>query len=344
MKLRLSWTDPVSQRTRQPLLNAPIALGQAFTAMPEEISGKSVSRMVIGDRQIRDFQALLVEIEGEIYLIDNGGQTYINQQQVSGQERLEHGDRIRIGQTELQLQMMDAPPTSPNQRSTHLQKGLDPAIEPSPSANGNGNGNGHNGATINAPNQANISAPGIPQPGQIPGSPLNGHSSNGNGISQPLPVVPAPSALNGKPTSPPTSNQNDQQLPPVHQSNGHLPQINEHGLGNGQHRQSNGFANPDQIIAQPQSQTPAPSPLNLAPAGTPQPMELAIGPSNSGCRRMVGFLFKRPCGRNNTSGCDHCANGYSNHAYSADYDLYEGFGRFEPGDWGYGLLENQETS
>lgn len=57
---------------------------------------------------------------------------------------------------------------------------------------------------------------------------------------------------------------------------------------------------------------------------------------------MVGFLFKRPCGRQSNAGCEDCANGYSNHAYGEEYALYEGFGRYEQGDWGHGLLAQSQ--
>lgn len=354
MKLRLSWTDPVSQRPRRPLLSAPIALGQVFTAMPEEISGMSVSRMVIGDRQVRDFQALLVEVEDELYLIDNGGQTFVNQQQVNGQERLSHGDRIRIGQTELQLQIMEAPPSTPGQRATHLQAIPAPTMAPShdQSLAQNGNSNGKNGAHhLSHPsgnpnsntNQINLPERSMTHANQNGnshnGNPSNSQSLSRNGNSPALPpqIVPEPTPLNGHQRSDRPNQHNSHQYPPAHQPNGHLPPTNGHG-------NSNNIASPAQNSSQPTAPAPAFQTPIPSPAANPNPLQLPSNSPNAGCRRLVGFLFKRPCERMNSKGCDHCANGYSSHAYSADYELYEGFGRFEPGEWGYGLLEKQKKA
>lgn len=326
MKLRLSWIDPVSQRHRRPLLSAPIALGQAFAAMPEQISGQSVSRMVVGDRQIRDFQALIVEVEGDLYLIDNGGETYVNQQQVNGQELLKHGDRIRIGQTELQLQIMDAPPSSPSQRSTHLQAIPEPAIEPEPRQS-----NGHYAvAQPNSLPPLNAPSPSSAKPEQNSGNfPSSQALSSSQGMN-----------LNGNAPA-----QTDQSARPQQSAPEAPPQfptpLNDSHLGQ---------ANSQPVVPAPTADPASPYPKATTQASpeqpsSPQPLTLHNSAPNPGCRRMVGFLFKRPCGRTDSSSCDHCANGgYSSHAYNADYDLYEGFGRFEPGDWGYGLLTQQNQT
>lgn len=362
MKLRLSWTDPVSHRPRRPLLAPPIALGQAFTAMPKEISGQSVSRMVIGDRKILDFQALLVEIEGELYLIDNGGQTYVNQQQVSGQERLNPNDRIRIGQTELQLQILETPQNAPDKHSTHFQTVQEATIEPSAAAspvqqNGNSNGyannnghansNGHannNGSHLDYPAQFNLPHQGMTEPPHIDLPQTHfpkadpERSRNGNHKAQPQPIAPEPNpspalSNNATPASDRATPRSNQQPPFIPQPNEHQPQSNGHDP-------SNGIANPAPAQSQPTVQIldfQAAIPDSTA---TPNPLQLPGNSPNAGCSRKVGFLFKRPCDRANSTGCNHCANGYSNHAYSADYSLYEGFGHFEPGTWGYGLLKN----
>jgi FHA domain len=51
--------------------------------------------------------------------------------------------------------------------------------------------------------------------------------------------------------------------------------------------------------------------------------------ANWECDRMVGFLFKRRCGRTDTIGCPDC-----NVSYDYDYSYYEGFGNYRSGHWG----------
>ncbi len=55
--------------------------------------------------------------------------------------------------------------------------------------------------------------------------------------------------------------------------------------------------------------------------------------SNEGCDRMVGFLFKRRCGRTDSTGCPYCQGGQTNEdPYWNDYSYYRGYGRYD--DWG----------
>lgn len=364
MRLRLSWTDPMSQRLRRPLLSAPIALGQVFLAMPEAISGQSVSRMVIGDRQVRDFQALIVEVEGELYLIDNGGQTYVNQKQVNEQEQLNHGDRIRIGQTELHLQIMDAPANAPKQQATRLQIVPDPTVPPTPNLQDNN--------SLHSP--PNPPARHLPPVSSTTPSPNIGHSQNGSG-ALPLSHSGTPGGASVAPDTaplPPAQPHQNLAQPPNQQApfapapispgsmsteqspaglNGQHSPLPDPGLSQGtaeagvaRAKAAEAAQNPSQTYSPLPPASPAAEVPVSESTAAPQPLQLSNGAASPGCRRVVGFLFKRPCGRSNKAVCDECANGYSNHAYSADYALYEGFGRFEPGDWGYGLLAQPPQS
>ncbi|MBD2194351.1 MULTISPECIES: FHA domain-containing protein [Calothrix] len=58
--------------------------------------------------------------------------------------------------------------------------------------------------------------------------------------------------------------------------------------------------------------------------------EIAIGftPPVWECDRMVGFLFKRRCGRTDRTGCPDC-----NQTYSDDYAYYSEYGNYRSG-WG----------
>jgi hypothetical protein len=47
------------------------------------------------------------------------------------------------------------------------------------------------------------------------------------------------------------------------------------------------------------------------------------------CDRMVGFLFKRRCGRTDRTDCPYC-----NESYEEDYAYYSGYGNYRSGYWG----------
>lgn len=429
MKLRLLWTDPVSQRPRHPLLNTPVALGSTFRSMPVEISGKSVSRMVIGDRQVQDFHALLVEIDQEIYLIDNLGQTYINQQPVQGQAQLNSGDRIRIGSTEIQFQIIPPPGSRPSgTQTTRLQAipgGLNQSSQSwSPNSNGNGRPAGQPVARASSSSPGNApTTTGTNSTNHLPNRPNNGNHGSTN---RPMHLVPDPRQTPDLRTYLPPHNSpqdpfkthsqrnvpaeqgsapTNHQPPPNHPmasagshsptshssahpsapSNGHYPTgqnspQNQTPGNNGYRSQGSinshppspapqpaSFPTPSTQQQQPAQQQPAleapsgfaahhpeqaqpfkpvetPQSVAMQPAVPFQPNGQAQHSTGGGCRRIVGFLFKRECGRSESAGCSHCENGYSSQAYAADYELYDGFGRYGPGDWGYGLLANQNQT
>jgi hypothetical protein len=58
--------------------------------------------------------------------------------------------------------------------------------------------------------------------------------------------------------------------------------------------------------------------------------------TNWECDRMVGFLFKRRCGRTDTVGCPDC-----NTYYDDEYAYYEGFGNYRRGNWGSNYYETE---
>lgn len=55
------------------------------------------------------------------------------------------------------------------------------------------------------------------------------------------------------------------------------------------------------------------------------------------CDRMVGFLFKRPCGRKDTTDCPYCNDSYEN-----DYAYYSGYGHYRSGSWGSKYYDEHE--
>ena len=59
-------------------------------------------------------------------------------------------------------------------------------------------------------------------------------------------------------------------------------------------------------------------------------------PSTGECDRMIGFLFKRRCGRTDTTDCPHC-----HPTYEQDYAYYSGYGDYSSG-WSSRYYYNRE--
>jgi len=59
-------------------------------------------------------------------------------------------------------------------------------------------------------------------------------------------------------------------------------------------------------------------------------------PTPGECDRMIGFLFKRRCGRTDTTGCPHC-----HPTYEEDYAYYSDYGNYRSG-WGSEYYYNRD--
>lgn len=107
MQIQLIWTDPSTGKSREPVLETPVALGRNFSQMPEEIEGNRVSRMVFSDIQISPYQALIQEsFNNELVIVDQNSSTgtEINGVRLPSSTLLD-GDRIRIGSFEIQVRL-----------------------------------------------------------------------------------------------------------------------------------------------------------------------------------------------------------------------------------------------
>ncbi|MGB5900009.1 MAG: FHA domain-containing protein, partial [Geitlerinemataceae cyanobacterium] len=70
-KIRLSWEDPVTGQQRESLLSAPIALGRLFGAMPDNLDGRHVSRVVFdNDDRVSRYHALIDFQQNHWIIID----------------------------------------------------------------------------------------------------------------------------------------------------------------------------------------------------------------------------------------------------------------------------------
>jgi hypothetical protein len=62
-----------------------------------------------------------------------------------------------------------------------------------------------------------------------------------------------------------------------------------------------------------------------------------VGQQDALCDRMVGFLFKRRCGRTDKTGCPHC-----NESYENDYAYYSEYGNYGSGNWGHNYYQDRD--
>ena len=58
------------------------------------------------------------------------------------------------------------------------------------------------------------------------------------------------------------------------------------------------------------------------------------------CQKMVGFLFKRPCDRLDSTDCPYCHGGNQFDNYESDYDYYQDYGEYNT--WGYQYYRDRD--
>ncbi|MBD2362056.1 FHA domain-containing protein [Anabaena minutissima FACHB-250] len=62
-----------------------------------------------------------------------------------------------------------------------------------------------------------------------------------------------------------------------------------------------------------------------------------IATTGAVCDRMIGFLFKRRCGRTDTIDCAYC-----NQSYEEDYAYYSDYGNYRSSSWGSDYYSNRD--
>ncbi|MEA5582955.1 FHA domain-containing protein [Nodularia harveyana UHCC-0300] len=107
MQIQLSWIDPNTEERREPLLTTPVAIGKTFEAMPEEINGERVSRVVIADDLVVDYHILIAWENPRLIVIaqdTNRGVKINGLQRNNGS--LKNGDRLVIGTCEILVNLV----------------------------------------------------------------------------------------------------------------------------------------------------------------------------------------------------------------------------------------------
>ncbi|MCS7030088.1 MAG: FHA domain-containing protein [Gloeomargarita sp. SKYG116] len=97
--VQLTWNDPQTGAVTQHTYTPPIAIGREYEQMPSRLGGKTVNRVVLPDRQISRFHALITSSGGQVILTDRSANgTELNGERLHQASRVLHGhDVIRLG-------------------------------------------------------------------------------------------------------------------------------------------------------------------------------------------------------------------------------------------------------
>ena len=116
MRIQLIYTDPSSQTALRPVLETPIAIGSAFSEMPNLLAGDRVSRITLNHPRIAPYHLLLVISQRRLQAIDQNTSAGIL---VNGQPQqmvyLNEGDRLQVGPCEIQVRIIDPTTTAPTE-------------------------------------------------------------------------------------------------------------------------------------------------------------------------------------------------------------------------------------
>ncbi|MDF5719582.1 MAG: FHA domain-containing protein [Rhizonema sp. PD37] len=69
---------------------------------------------------------------------------------------------------------------------------------------------------------------------------------------------------------------------------------------------------------------------------------ISFSVDNIECDHMVGFLFKRRCGRTDKTNCADCNESDNNDPYFYEYSYYETYGNYRSGHWGSDYYHNRD--
>ncbi|WP_052754513.1 PrsW family glutamic-type intramembrane protease [Calothrix sp. 336/3] len=103
-QIQLNWQDPDSEVQRSPSLNVPIALGREFSQMPTTHNNHRVVRMVLNNKQVSRYHALIDIEHNHLVVIDQGSANGVF---VNGKRQdkciLNNGDSLQIGAYKINL-------------------------------------------------------------------------------------------------------------------------------------------------------------------------------------------------------------------------------------------------
>lgn len=119
VRIQLSWQDPNTGELQQPILQLPIAIGRELEHLPTTLDDQSVSRLVLNNKQVSRFHALISASGQQIILNDRSANgTFIQKQRLHHASLpLTNHDKIGIGPYEISLTILSD--RDPHATETH---------------------------------------------------------------------------------------------------------------------------------------------------------------------------------------------------------------------------------
>ncbi len=123
IQIQLSWEDPATGERREPRLDSPITFGRDFSAMPTDLVGQRVARIVLNSSQVSRYHAFVGWEQNQLVITDNKSTNGIF---VNGQSQvrcvLNSGDTIQIGPYIITISFGSiAPPPVPSSTNSTIQ-------------------------------------------------------------------------------------------------------------------------------------------------------------------------------------------------------------------------------
>jgi pSer/pThr/pTyr-binding forkhead associated (FHA) protein len=70
ISVQLSWLEIITNQPQSLHLNLPIAIGKDVNSLPENLDGNQVAQVILGDRSVSRYHALLIFEQGNVVVID----------------------------------------------------------------------------------------------------------------------------------------------------------------------------------------------------------------------------------------------------------------------------------
>jgi predicted component of type VI protein secretion system len=109
ISVQLSWLEIATNQPQSLLLSLPIAIGKDATSLPQSIDGNQVEQMILSDRSVSRYHALLTFDQENVVVIDQNSTNGILvngvliDRNVQLCKVLSSGDRLTIGRYEITI-------------------------------------------------------------------------------------------------------------------------------------------------------------------------------------------------------------------------------------------------
>ena len=138
ISVQLSWLEITTNQPQSLQLNLPIAIGKDVNSLPEHLDGNQVAQVILGDRSVSRFHALLIFEQGNVVVVDQNSTNGILVNGVLVDRGMElrkvlaTGDRLTIGRYEIAIAFdvpaISQPTTTGSPNNTVKSSSANPTI------------------------------------------------------------------------------------------------------------------------------------------------------------------------------------------------------------------------